>query len=281
MKNCAESAGKQREDHESGAFMNPFFFGPSNAQLYGMYYPPADTMARDKGVIICQSIWQGYIRAHWACTQLAHGLNGIGLHVLLFDYYGTGDSAGKSEEASVRRWQEDIVLAAQELQDIAGIKNYGIIGVRFGAALACKVCFEKKLTPFAMGLWDPVVSGALYLSETVLFHDSLAAAHGYLKPSTAGALIGFPVSPVLRDEIHRFEIREFYSNQQTPYFIAYSEKSPELDVILETSKGGSGFMGACFAPEEGGWLHQETFDKIMLPRTIPEKLVSFFAGRES
>lgn len=257
--------------------MNPFFFGPSGGQLYGLYYPPVKTDAPgDRGVIICQPVWQEYIRAHWACVQMAHALSKQGLHALLFDYFGTGDSAGAEDECTLQRWQDDIVTAAQELRDMAGITTYGIIGVRFGAALALKVCREKKISPFAIGLWDPILSGARYLNETISFYNGLAAPNKKNKsPSTPK--LGFPVSSRLSEEINRFEIEDPLEKETTPFFLACSKNSPESDVDPQRCRGNAAFKGACFAPDEGGWLHGESFDKVMTPRAIPQSMVSFIS----
>ena len=61
--------------------------------------------------------------------QLAKRLSGIGFHVLRFDYYGTGDSAGDADEGDLRQWHDDLSAAVDELKDTAAIQMVSLIGL--------------------------------------------------------------------------------------------------------------------------------------------------------
>ena len=114
--------------------MNPFFFGSSEERLLGVHHPPRGRVPREVGVLLCYPLGQEYMRAHRAFRQLAMLLARRGFHVLRFDWFGTGDSAGAGEEGSIARWLEDARTAIDELKDTAGVTRVSLVGLRLGAA---------------------------------------------------------------------------------------------------------------------------------------------------
>jgi len=52
-----------------------------------------------------------------ALRTLAALLAREGFHVLRFDYYATGDSAGESSEGSLSEWRANIVTARDDLRE--------------------------------------------------------------------------------------------------------------------------------------------------------------------
>ena len=80
--------------------MNPFYFGSSAEPLFGAYHPPGNQVGRNLAVLICPPLGREYLRAHWALRRLADQISRDGGHVLRFDYFATGDSAGDSKGGS-------------------------------------------------------------------------------------------------------------------------------------------------------------------------------------
>ena len=71
--------------------MIPCQFGPDGQQRLGIYHAPRASVAGEGGVVLCAPIGQEYMRTHRPLRQLALALADAGLHVLRFDYHGTGD----------------------------------------------------------------------------------------------------------------------------------------------------------------------------------------------
>src|SRR4051794_18965963 len=107
--------------------MKPLFFGESSRQLFGAYEPPRPGSARKHAALLCYPGVQEYNMSHWAFRKLAVQLAREGLHVLRFDYYGTGDSAGTTQDGSPDRWIADIRTAARELVDLSGVRTLSIV----------------------------------------------------------------------------------------------------------------------------------------------------------
>ena len=95
--------------------MTPFFFGPPDRRLYGVYHPPAATQRTTQQVLLCPPFGQEAVRVHQLYRLLADQLAREGRHVMRFDYHATGESAGADTEATVHGWRDDILMAHDEL----------------------------------------------------------------------------------------------------------------------------------------------------------------------
>jgi hypothetical protein len=157
-----------------------------------------------------------------------------------------------------------------------------LIGIRFGAAIACKVGAEKKPAPFAIGYWDPVLAGVAYMSDMQSLQERLEAADDYINFTTSPskALMGFPFSEVQRKSIATMDISDSFSGQQTPYFVVHSEDTPRTREYIDKCKSGPFFRGACHVPHESDWLAIQTYDNIIMSPTIMDKLIAFMAQQE-
>ena len=83
--------------------MKPIFFGDSKRKLYGVYAPPTGASRRSHAVLLCYPGLQEYGTSHWSFRRLSAMLAREGHHVLRFDYFGTGDSAGNVEDVTLGR----------------------------------------------------------------------------------------------------------------------------------------------------------------------------------
>ncbi|KQU73844.1 MULTISPECIES: serine aminopeptidase domain-containing protein [unclassified Rhizobacter] len=160
--------------------MNPFFFGTRQRRLFGVYSPARASAAGSgsKAVLLCPPWGQEYLRAHRAMKQLATLLNQAGVHVLRFDFFGTGDSAGEMLDASLAGWQADIETAIDELKDTTDAARVGLVGLRLGGSLAAGVAARRRKDVDSLVLWDPVVLGEGYLKELLADAPARPPAHG-------------------------------------------------------------------------------------------------------
>lgn len=161
--------------------------------------------------LLCYPAPHEYNMAHWAFRRLSGMLAREGIHVMRFDWSGTGDSWGNAADGTFERWLDDIVVASQELRDIAGASSLTVIGMRLGATVAASAC-AKGLAIDTLVLWEPVVSGRAYLADleeldvrenTTLLHAAPDKGRSRLE------LVGFPFPTQLRrvledTDLHRF-----------------------------------------------------------------------------
>ncbi len=187
--------------------MKPMFFGDSKRKLYGVYDAPTGNKRRSHAVLLCYPGVQEYSTSLWGFRRLSAMLAQAGHHVLRFDYFGTGDSAGRVEEGAVDTWIADIQQAALELKDISGARQLSILGKRLGGALAVKAC-QAGLDAKRLVLWDPVVHGSAYVSELETWDTrrNLLLLHAERRGNGASELLGYPFPLTQRQQLQSLNL---------------------------------------------------------------------------
>jgi pimeloyl-ACP methyl ester carboxylesterase len=145
--------------------MTPVVFGPRGRQLLGIHHAPVVGEAVGAGVVLCNPLGYEAMCVHRTYRHLARRLAAAGFDVLRFDYHGTGDSAGRSDEPDrVRAWLDSVRAAVDELRALSGVKSVDLFGVRLGATLAALAAGERADVR-GLVLWAPVVSGRTHARE--------------------------------------------------------------------------------------------------------------------
>jgi pimeloyl-ACP methyl ester carboxylesterase len=177
--------------------MQPFYFGSSQKQLFGVYHPPdAATARRPSAVLLCYPLGHEYLRAHRAFRNLAVALAGQGFHVLRFDYFGSGDSGGMGEDTTVDQCLADIGTAIDELKDMSGRSLVSLIGLRFGATLAT-LAGASRADVDRVVLWDPVLDGKVYVETLAAVHRAWRAdrlGDPGAQDAALSELLGYPMT---------------------------------------------------------------------------------------
>lgn len=196
--------------------MSPFFFGTSKRRLFGVYHAAHTSKATVRAVVLCQPWAHEYIYAHRSMVRLANSLADSGYHVLRFDYFGTGDSAGDSTDVTLKGCRDDIRMAVEELLDISGGDRVSLIGLRLGGALAAEVMKDDPSLIDRLVLWDPVVLGLEYIDA--LYHSAANMPIGKAAPPERPAsdgggheICGFPLTDEQRGEIQQIDLTVFAS----------------------------------------------------------------------
>jgi len=145
----------------------PFYFGPGR-ELFGFYHPaPA---ASGTAVLLCPPLGAEQIRCHRLYRQLAHAMAEAGFPALRFDYYGTGDSAGRSRDVNWTRCLSDVATAATELRARSGAQRILAFGTRLGANAALDATDAVLAGVVA---WDAIADGAALIGELDRMQDAL------------------------------------------------------------------------------------------------------------
>jgi len=166
--------------------------------------------------VICNPWGAEHIHAHRGLRQLSRRLTRAGFHVLRFDYFGTGDSAGDMTQTDLPGWENDIKSAIAELKSITGSMRVSLIGLRLGATLAAKVAVSLDPGVNSLVLWDPVVDGRAYLDELYAASRMLLTADRRLlsrplvsRPPDLGGgheILGFPLTAGMARELKELNL---------------------------------------------------------------------------
>jgi uncharacterized protein len=274
--------------------MNPFFFGDSASPLFGVYHPaqhgsgsPASGSGRDHGVVLCYPVGGEYLRAHRAFRQLTNLLVRSGVHVLRFDYSGTGDSAGDPLDATLDRWTADVGTAVEELRDSAGITSVSLAGLRLGAVLAlgaARAAASDAATAAGapprvdrVALWDPVADGRAFLDAMEPVPLDAASGPG---PAPSGAFPpgtvasgGFPWGPRLVEQVAQVDLQRESAPGQAAVEILTSAPDPGLEAVTRRwTEEGSPARYRCI-PSEGDWAKGDRFGSALIPQAIIQGVV--------
>lgn len=251
--------------------MQVLYFGERDKALFGAYHPPITRNARKAGVVLCYPFGAEYLRSHRAFRQLAKALSLSGFHVLRFDYFGTGDSAGQGEELSVEQALEDLSTAVQELRDMAFVRRVSLVGFRLGATLAAYATSRIRDVD-ALVLWDPVVNGEAFVREVIEREndreDPVAGSCAWPgRECPVVGVSGFPLTDRLVQEVSELDLLSqsnlkavrvaLITTEERAEFIRLAEHLERTGVettfrAVETSvswNAGDGFTSAVMIPE--------------------------------
>lgn len=85
----------------------PLFFGEGRRRLFGVYDPAVSRIGagphRPRAIVFCPPWGPDYYVTHGVLRRLATNLSLAGHHVLRFDYFGVGDSAGNARKVISKR----------------------------------------------------------------------------------------------------------------------------------------------------------------------------------
>lgn len=220
--------------------MNPFYFGSSARPLFGMYASPAERSPVLGAVVLCQPLGSEYINAHRAVRQLALMLSEAGFHTLRFDYYGTGDSGGESENILLDDLVQDIGLAIDELCSMSGAARVRLVGLRFAGSLVARAAAVYHNRVEAVVLWDPVVSGVNHIEEFALdgrpanrqsefYLWSAIRRRGSMVPDS----LCFPMNATMVSQVRSTKLRDLAKNLPSRTFVVTTGLSDELASVRD------------------------------------------------
>jgi len=249
--------------------MEAFYFGPSTSPLLGVYYPARIDVDRLEGVVLCYPYGQEYMRAHRSFRQLSDAFSKKGIHVLRFDYRGTGDSAGNLEDVTPDQWMEDISMAIQELKDVAGISKVGILGLRMGGLLAAKVAAGRSDLSRLI-LWDTVVEGKAYADELLAEISKGQATQGtsnFVDDCGTMHFNGFAISRPFQEQLFKLNIID---DALPTVGRIFNVSSHESSSFAGLDKAWSKIPNYEYklAPAPHDWNYVDHIGGIMLPQPV-------------
>jgi pimeloyl-ACP methyl ester carboxylesterase len=252
--------------------VNALQFGSSSRLLFGVWDPT--TRATRRGVVICPPWGAEYLRSHKACRRLAALLAGAGLHVMRFDYFGTGDSAGDTLEARPASFVDDARSAVEELCDLADLTQVSLVGLRLGATVALQAAARERCVDRVV-CWDPVLDGATHLDELLTSYGRAPAAVADADGIVDAA--GFALDARFRAECVALDAVSTASTLEVPVIALTSRPTPRLDALEQALAA----RGTPWVHErvEGApaWLEERDFGTGAVPAALLDRIVHHLA----
>lgn len=257
-----------------------FFFGRAHCPLFGVYHAPLSAADRDLGIVICAPLGREYTKTHRALRQLALRLARLGFHVLRFDYRGCGDSFGEPVDGDLARFTEDVGLAADELEDRAGLTKVGLVGLRLGATLALLSARARRDVE-ALVLWEPVIDGRRHLGELTASNAKWEADRG-LRPEPVAqdaviGILGFPLGRALRESLEGLQWAVERRPARRTLLLREAPDPAESGLSEQLQKHG-GSLQAVTTPVERFWEDADDGARMFVPASSLQTVTSWLSG---
>jgi exosortase A-associated hydrolase 2 len=257
--------------------VNPFYFGTAGRRLFGLYTPARGGGSTARAAVLCHPWGREYLRAHRSMRQLASMLSANGVHVLRFDYFGTGDSAGDMVEADLDGWRGDIGLAIEELKDTTGATRVGLVGLRLGAMLAASYAAKNPRDIDSLVLWDPVDSGESYLKELA------SSASGAANPRAVQEAIkgcgheirGFPLPPRMASQLQGMDL-SVLPGLATRTLVVVSEDADSTAVRARLAGNSRESLTLDQIAAVPVWIEQASFAVGAVPVKLLQRIVEWY-----
>ena len=186
----------------------PVYFDCKKERLFGIHYKPQNhQQLQSHTVLICHPLGHEYARSYRNLQQLSLQLAKAGFDTFRFDYVGTGNSSGKTEEAKSSDYVQNIEAAAQYIRQKNRSHTLSVIAVRMGAPLVIRSNIGERVN---LILWDPAVKGLNYIQLMHKFHNAalskLERFRVRRKVSERRQLFGFATSQAQELDLKNLEI---------------------------------------------------------------------------
>ena len=255
----------------------PFFFGGSDRRLFGLY-TPAEGRPANQGVVLCNPWGPEALRAHRSYRILAEALARNGVHVLRFDFFGTGDSGGDGRTGGLDGWIDDAVTAIVELRTLTGARRMGVVGLRLGAAIAV-AAGARDGSVRSVVLWDPVWDGRAWLDWLVASSDGDAARKGRGVEALPEEIEGFPLPAEFRGGLAAIDAAWYGARARGSLLIVESEASREGGAARDLLEAAPGVraVGYRVVPGPLPWLEEQDFGAGAVPASLLAEVASWTA----
>jgi alpha/beta superfamily hydrolase len=165
--------------------VQPHYFASGERCVFGWLHMRCGESAASMGLVICKPFGFEAMSAHLSVRAFAEAAAEVGVPALRFDYGGAGDSEDLAPGADqIEAWTQDVIAAVQELQRRTGVERVCLLGIRFGALLACLAAARAPQVRALIAV-APIVSGRRYLREMRTFELASAQTQSALAPAVA------------------------------------------------------------------------------------------------
>jgi pimeloyl-ACP methyl ester carboxylesterase len=265
--------------------MFPLYFGPPSRRLFGAFHEGSPGRSRNLGVLLCNPFGQEAIRTHRLYRVLAGRLAQAGVHVLRFDYFGTGDSAGEDDDASLESWQSDVLLAHRELQRLSGAQDFTWMGSRLGGTAVVRAAQQMPAAEPHVVVWDPVVDGAAYVQLLRSKHvEALEISYSLPDPAWRRQLqseptafrdeaIGIAVSPAMRQQLCALRPDQLNLSTTNEAFVLADPADRAVHAWVAAQRARGARAQSVALPQALEWTSDDSLNAALVPAEAVQQLL--------
>lgn len=253
------------------------YFGPQR-RLFGIFDEPASPS--DRGVVLCYPHGPDYDSAFRSFRILATRLSRAGFHVLRFDYWGTGDSLGNIENASIDHWTADTVAAIQELRTSCDLRQVAVVGLRLGATVASIAAAECGAVDRLVA-WEPVLDGTEYLADLRGLHQQWLTderRNGRAKSAADDDLLDYDLTPTIQSDLENLSLLSL-SEPPAPFvYVVRQEQSADRAEFATWLRSVGANVDADMVDGPTIWSRTRSMPEAPVPNRSLQLIVNWVAG---
>jgi len=226
---------------------------------------PAKKQPAFGAILLCYPFGQEYMRAHKAFRQLANLLSRKGFDVFRFDYLGTGDSYGNSEDVLFSTYVESANSVLAHLNENSNYSQINLAGLRLGALVAAS-CLSQNPKVKRCILWDPIATGEHFNAECMSY-----AYKGDLECETWN-IHGYPLTAAFRQHIEQISIADVGVLAGQSLSLISSCENSNTDIVR--SLKGKIALDEQLVPPANDWNYVDMVGSILIPSQIIKAVVT-------
>lgn len=253
------------------------FFGP-HGRLFGIFDEPA--IPSDRGVVLCYPHGADYDSAFRSFRILGTRLSRAGFHVLRFDYMGTGDSWGETEDGSIGQWTEDTVAAIRELRTSSDLRQVAVVGLRLGATVATFAAAECGGVDQLVA-WAPVYEGREYLAALWARHQQWLKDEkrsGRARLAADDDLLGYRLTPSMTDDLENLNLLSLSKLPAPSVYVVNQEPSADRPEFTTWLRARGASVDADLVEGPAIWSRTPSMPEASVPNRSLQMIVNWIAG---
>lgn len=251
------------------------YFGPVDRRRMGWLHRPSSPAAsRTTGAVICAPLAYDALCAHRSLRHFAEAAAGAGYPALRFDYDGTGDSVGSSEDPERwTAWSQSIRDAVHTLREAAGVERVVLLGVGLGASLAATVASQSESVAGVAAI-APIVKGKAWLRELRALKAVMGRAGapaGLDLAEESEEVVGLLISASTRADIERLDLTALPSMGARDWLVLDREDRPPNSAFADALRQQGAVVEQEQLPGYVGMMqdpHESEVPQAMIARVV-------------
>lgn len=166
-----------------GVSLAAHFLETAEGRLFVVERGPADGVCGSV-VLLIPPLADEMNKSRALITQLASAVANEGHTLIVADLYGTGDSEGNFEDASIDIWSRNLDALADWISE-RGLQLRSIVAIRFGCLLAAYWIGASNRRVHSTVFWQPTTTGANIVNQWLRMRVAASVFDGTRKVTRA------------------------------------------------------------------------------------------------
>jgi exosortase A-associated hydrolase 2 len=215
-------------------------------------------------------------------TQLAKAVASEGHAFVVADLYGTGDSEGNFEDASIDIWSKNLDAVADWISE-RGLQLRSIVAIRFGCLLAGYWIGGSDRRVHSSVFWQPATSGASIVNQWLRMRVAASVFDG-TKKVTRSELVerldvgdtleigGYLLTPSMSRQLNSLELRKLVGSAMGQIHVFEVGSGAECSPAIQQLAHERGDCRTRMVPGDPFWMATEIVQNPTLVRNTVDAL---------